>query len=286
MNPESKTGKSVIVKRILVPLDESEYSRAALETAAKLASALGAEISGLYVEDTDLLEFCRYPFAREIGVYRSRRLDPHELERDFRIQAERIHRMMALTAKHSDISWNFTVRRGRVITEVLEQTSSADLTVIGRLGRSLLESSTGSTARRLIEEGKGMVLVLGRGAQLLSPVFTVYTGSDLSARAIGVAVDLARAIEGKAEILIPAQEEKDYQALRDQVLQAAEQTPGAEGMHLRFRRLRAVTEAALATVLHPEYRRPLILPADALNRESESILGLINRVNNPILLVR
>ncbi|MFO7930246.1 MAG: universal stress protein [Thermodesulfobacteriota bacterium] len=286
MNPESKTGRHLILKRILVPLDESEYSRAALEAAAQLASALDAEISGLYVEDTDLIDFCRFPFAREIGIYRSRRLDPAEIERDFRTQAERIRKTMALIAKHADIPWNFTVRRGRVISEVLDQTDSADLTVIGRTGRSLLGTSAGSTVRHLIEEGKSMTLILGRGARMVEPVFTVYTGSNLSARALGVAADLARAMGWDTEILIPAKDDKDYQALRDQVLSAAEETPGAEGIHLRFRRIRKDAPSGLAAVLQPEYRRPLVLPVDAMDRDPEAILDLINRVHNPILLVR
>ncbi|MFP4159691.1 MAG: universal stress protein [Desulfobacterales bacterium] len=286
MNPESKTGRRLILKRILVPLDESEYSRAALEAAAQIASALDAEISGLYVEDTDLLDFCRFPFAREISIYRSRRLDPAEIERDFRTQAERIRKTIALIAKHADIPWNFKVRRGRVISEILDQTDSADLTVIGRAGRSLLGTSAGSTVRHLIEEGKSMTLILGRGARMVEPVFTVYTGSNLSARALGVAADLARAMGWDTEILIPAKDDKDYQALRDQVLSAAEETPGAEGIHLRFRRIRTDAPAALAAVLQPEYRRPLVLPVDAMDRDPEAILDLINRVHNPILLVR
>lgn len=286
MNPEYQPGKSVRLRRILVPLDESEHSRAALEAAAQLASALGSEISGLYVEDADLLEVCRYPFAREIGIYRSRRLSRDEVERDFRTRAERLRQMMTLTAGASEVSWTFTVRRGRVIPEILEQSASADLTVIGRLGRSLLQSSTGSTVRRLVEEGSGMTLVLGHGLGMASPVLTVYTGSELSARALGAAVDLALAVGGETEILIPADTESAYQKLRDRVLSAAAETPGSEGLHLRFRRMRTNTAAGLVTVMQAEYRRPLVLPVDALDSDPRAILQLINRVHNPILLVR
>ncbi|MFP3981432.1 MAG: universal stress protein [Desulfobacterales bacterium] len=286
MSPEDRPGKPVRLRRILVPLDESEHSRAALEAAAQLASALGAEISGLYVEDADLLEVCRYPFAREIGVYRSRRLSRNEVERDFRTQAERLRQMMARTAGGFEVSWRFNVRRGRVISEILEQTASADLTVIGRLGRSLLQSSTGSTVRHLVEEGSGMTLVLGRGLRMVPPVLTVYTGSELSARALGAAVDLALAVDGETEILIPADTESAYQKLRDRVLSAAAETPGAEGLPLRFRRIRTNTAAGLVTVLQAEYRRPLVLPVDALESDPRAILKLINQVHNPILLVR
>lgn len=285
MSPENR---SVKLKRILVPLDTSPHSRAALEAAAQLASAIGAEVSGLYVEDTDLLELCRYPFAREIGMLpaRSRRLDAAELERDFRIQAEQIRRMMALLSREAEFSWSLTVRRGRVATEILEQAPSADLVVLGRLGRSLTGAPLGSTVRRLIERGRGMALILKEGLRLLSPVITVYTGSELSMRAVSIASRLALAVDGEMEVLIPAQTEEAFESLRDRILKVFRTDPAAQGRTLRFRRIRTNVAAALVTVLRAEYRQPIVLPVDAINGDAELIQRLINRIDNPVLLVQ
>ena len=43
------------LKRILVALDASEQSLTALETAATLAQAMQGELTGLFVEDAELL---------------------------------------------------------------------------------------------------------------------------------------------------------------------------------------------------------------------------------------
>ncbi len=285
MNPESKT---IALRRILVPLDASAHSRAALEAAIQLAVAIGAEISGLYVEDTDLLELCRYPFAREIAMFPapSRRLESDALERDFRIQAEKIRRMMALLTQNAPVNWSLTVRRGRVATEILALAPSADLVVLGRLGRSMTGARLGSTVSRLIEAGRGMALILKEGLRLFSPVITVYTGSRLSQQAVAMAFRLARAAEGSVEVLIPAAAEPEFEKLRDQVLALAEAQPDMERMRVAFRRIRTNVADALVRALQAEYRQPIVLPVDAIDGEAEAVQKLINRIDNPVLLVQ
>ena len=51
--------------RILVALDASPRSLAALSTAGALAAELDAELSGLFVEDINLQRLLALPFARE-----------------------------------------------------------------------------------------------------------------------------------------------------------------------------------------------------------------------------
>ncbi len=59
--------KQTAIQRILLALDASPQSVAALDTATELAGRLGAELTGLFVEDTDLLRMAALPFAAEIG---------------------------------------------------------------------------------------------------------------------------------------------------------------------------------------------------------------------------
>ena len=58
--------RELVIRRILVALDASRHSLAALEAAAELAARLKAELVGLFVEDIDLLRLAGLPFAREI----------------------------------------------------------------------------------------------------------------------------------------------------------------------------------------------------------------------------
>ena len=285
MNPQHKQGK---LRTILVPLDASPQSLAALETAAQLAEAIGARLTGLYVEDSELLELCRYPFAREVVLYPtgSRPLESSELERDFRIQARKIRDMMNQLAERSRFGWDFNVRRGRVIKEILEQTDTADLTVIGRMGSSLKKASMGSTVRSLVEQGRGQTLILQEKLRTSTPLLTVYNGSELSGRSLEIAVEIARAAIGKMEILIPAQSESEYHSLYKEVLSATRVESGRPDLQISFRRVRGEVTPALVALLWAEYRQPVVLPVDVLDGDPDSVLRVIKQISNPVLLVR
>src|SRR3989304_3336351 len=54
-------------KRIVVALDTGSLSRAAIETAARLAIGLRAELEALFVEDVNLRRLAALPFARGLG---------------------------------------------------------------------------------------------------------------------------------------------------------------------------------------------------------------------------
>ncbi len=285
MNHKHKQSK---LRTILVPLDASPQSLAALETAAQLAEAIGAQLTGLYVEDAELLSLCDYPFAREVMLYPtgSRRLDPNGLERDFRIQAQKIRKTMSLLAESSQFGWTFTVRRGRVIPEILEQTATADLTVIGRLGSSLKKVPLGSTVQSLVEQGRGQTLILQEKMKRTAPLLTVYSGSELSVRSLEVAVEIARAAIGSMEILIPAESEAAYQKRSREALAKTEIEKGRQDMQIRFRRLRGDVAPALVALLWAEYRQAVVLPVDVIDGDPDAVLRLIKKISNPVLLVR
>ena len=58
------------IDRVMVALDSTKQSQAALKAAAELAARLNVELIGLFVEDINLLQLASLPFAREI-VYGS-----------------------------------------------------------------------------------------------------------------------------------------------------------------------------------------------------------------------
>ena len=74
------------VRRILVALDASAHSLAAVEAAARLAEKVDAELEGLFVEDVNLIRLARLELAREIDVLsaRLRDLESQQLERQLR----------------------------------------------------------------------------------------------------------------------------------------------------------------------------------------------------------
>ena len=59
------------INKILVALDDSPSSLTALENAVRLASRLGAELTGWYVEDINLLRLAQLPSPSELNFYAS-----------------------------------------------------------------------------------------------------------------------------------------------------------------------------------------------------------------------
>src|SRR5690554_5627839 len=56
-----------VARRILVLLDGSRLSLAAMEAAADIARAQQAEVLGIFVEEANLLRSAGYGFAREVS---------------------------------------------------------------------------------------------------------------------------------------------------------------------------------------------------------------------------
>ena len=106
-------------RRILVGLDASPASMAALAAALRLAVEIDAELDALYVEDDNMLRFAGLPFTRVIDAYSPgpREVEPVDVERALRLQAERVRRLLA-EAAGTRIAWRFRVVRGDVEREV------------------------------------------------------------------------------------------------------------------------------------------------------------------------
>ncbi|NIO41266.1 MAG: universal stress protein, partial [Burkholderiales bacterium] len=109
------------VRRILVALDASPHSQAALRAAAELAAELKAELLGVFVEDINLLRLAALPGAEEVvsALGRARALDPVRLERALRLQAAELRRALESVAAETHVRWAFRVTRGRVVNELL-----------------------------------------------------------------------------------------------------------------------------------------------------------------------
>ena len=97
------------IQRILVALDASQQSLAALEVAAELAAKYGAELIAVFVEDINLVRLSEFPFAQEIGYFSaiSRQLDSQQIERELRAHARWVERTTATIAKRTNLRWSF-----------------------------------------------------------------------------------------------------------------------------------------------------------------------------------
>ncbi len=267
------------IRRILVAIDASTQSLAALEIAAQLAADLGAELAGLYVEDINLIRLAALPAVLEIGgaSARSRRLDEHRMSRQLRSQAARAAQAMAEVAGRSKVRWSFTVARGSIETELLQAATETDLLILGRAGWSG-KRKLGSTARKLIAAGPKRTLVIERGEWRFPTLMTVYDGSDLSQRALDTAIDIG----GYLAIGIVADDEEHAKKLQREVAAKLK----LMGLEARYRWLVRANTRELADMLHTQDKCILILPAGSPLLEGKSLPEALEQLKCPVLLIQ
>jgi nucleotide-binding universal stress UspA family protein len=207
---------------ILVALDASPHSAAALMAAAEVAAALNLELRGLYVEDVNLLHLCGLPFGLEIGSFTAnpRRLEQARMERDFRIQASLLRKIMADVAGRQRVSWSFKVVRGGVTQELLSAGSTAQMVSLGRVGTTP-GKRTGSTAQAIVRNTQRPVIVQSAQMALIGPFAVAYLGDPSSDHAVELAIQLAKARNARIDVMMLGQSEAQADALA-QAFAAAE----------------------------------------------------------------
>lgn len=195
------------VEYILVALDTSPHSEAALAAAAELAAALQLELRGLYVEDINLLRLCGLPFGIEYGSFtaKPRRIEQNHLEREFRMQASLLRKIMAEVAGQKRITWSFQVVRGGVTDQLLEAATSARMLSLGRVGRSP-GKRTGTTAQAIARRAQRPVVFQSRQRTLHGPYTVLYTGSPAAYRAVNLGMELSTQEESTLRVLAPTSE--------------------------------------------------------------------------------
>jgi nucleotide-binding universal stress UspA family protein len=271
------------LRRILVALDSSRESLDALAAAARVAARLQAELSGLFVEDIDLINLAALPFAREIALSGSggRKLSPESVEKAWKSQAAAARHALENAAKQASLRWTFRVTRGRVEAEVVAASGDVDLVALGKAIRPLTRRARlGSTARAVTAGAPAAVLLAGGPAPAShsSRVMVSYDGSACAKRALALAVRLAKNDGGElAVFLLPGAHARDV-LQQEVVARTAEQ-----GLTLSFR---AVEPKDLASAFRLEHGGLLVLGADCLPVDADGLAGLVEAANCPVMLIR
>lgn len=195
-------------RRILVALDASSDSLAALEMAALMATVYDAELHGIYVEDADLLRVAALPEARMVGAVSGTRrglADVH-MERALRAVAARAQRALVAAAGEARVPWAFRVARGVVSAELLKAADDAELVVLGRSSRASGRVFVGSTAHAIVSGAAPPVLVLKRRLRRGRPIMVMVTDAEEASVSLEAATALARALDGSLVVVLPARE--------------------------------------------------------------------------------
>ena len=245
--------------RIVVALDSSNQSLAALKAAAELAALMQAELQGMFVEDIYLIRLSGLPFTYEIGSYSAtrRRLDSGAVERDFRLMAQQMRRAVAQTAVTARVTWSFHVTRGSVTNELLAAAEAAEILTLGRVGRTP-GRRLGSTAKIIMRRAMRPVFLLSDEG-LTYPLIVLHIGTPASDRALTLAATLVHGRTDGLELAVVADpaHDGDERDLRAQRL--GDELDGDEVSHELFL---VDDEAQLALFLAEHARGTLVLPGD------------------------
>jgi len=199
-------------QRILVAVDASPESRALLEIAADLARCFESPLTGLYIEDEDMVSFAGLPVGREVSIAGARVLDltRQRLQSHFQNQASQAQRSLEVIATARRISHSFVVRQGRPEREIRAAAEKMDLLAIAPKLDAILRPRGQELRRRFMESSAAGLLVVPDLSKTAheGPVGTIYTGTPASERAVRVAMRIAQGLERQVLVaLVPGDEE-------------------------------------------------------------------------------
>jgi nucleotide-binding universal stress UspA family protein len=263
------------VRRILVALDDSAPSQAALDAAASLAERLGADLEGLFVQDLDLLRLAQLPLAREVGLTSASRraLELPDVERAWRSQAARLKTALDVVAARHRLRTSLRIARGDVTVELLRAATDADVLAMGTMGHMAVTGRRiGSTVRGVATQASCSVLLL-RAAPAGHRIVVQCGDSDAAQRALSWAEHLARS--QKTGLLVLLAEVVDEETRR-RVQEELESVADAQ--------IETIPRAVMAERLAESDCQLLIVPHDSpLLADGDELLG---DLAVPVLVVR
>jgi nucleotide-binding universal stress UspA family protein len=272
------------IRRILVALDASPPSVAALEAAVDLAERLNAELRGLFVEDINLLRLAELPIAREMRFPRAsaQRLDATQMAAQLRGQAAQAERRLQELAVAHKLSHSFSVARGPVAAALLAATLESDLLVLGHASHALVRADRlGSTAQTAVTQAERSVLLIHPKADLSLPPLLIYDGSPAAERALAVAITLVGE-NGRLFVLILAPNGDLAQQQLDQI----EARLAARHINAAYRRLYGVHLPELLQLIQAAENSLLILSDRYEQLPLATLRQLAESVTCPVLVVR
>jgi nucleotide-binding universal stress UspA family protein len=271
------------IRRILVAVDASHHSLAALEAAAELAATMKAELEGLFVEDVNLLRAAEAPAALEVQYpfIEAAKLDLARMERQLRAQAAQARRALRVASERRQIKWSFRIVRGEVTPSVLEAALGADLLSLGKVSRPLIRRRRlGSTALAAAVQGPCCVLLMHRDAVISPPVVVTYDDSQIARRALAMAARLAQNDGLFLTVLVVADAPDAAQRLQSE---AADFLRGQKVL-TRYRQLAGAGVTSLTQAVRAEGGGVLVLSSTILHLAA--LQKLLDEVDCPVLLVR
>lgn len=274
----------ILFRRILVAVDTSSHSRAALEAAAALAQATEAHLSGIFVEEEHWNRVGRFPFGSSVNVLtgRSETLEEERLQHRIEYLTKRLRRDLKQISRQHQINHSMDTRRGQVAEQILDAAKDADLITIGRRGRSFIRrNKLGSTAREVIRRANKPVLILKKGLNIGHTITVVYNATPQSQQALKMALRVAQKNDSKLSILVT---DKDNQAGGERDKTVEQLVEGAD-IPVDVTLFHNVNVAQFLNAVNDKQSGLLVIPKNQSFLQGTALEITLEHIHCPVLLV-
>jgi hypothetical protein len=246
------------IRRITVALRGQAAEARLLGSAARLARETAAELSGVFLEDIDLLHLAELPLAIEICRATSvrRRVEAADLVRQLASQAVTAEQALARVAEDAGVAWSFRVARGVLTALLTEAAAEADITLLPAIRHALWTYGEGAAAHA------------GRSGERRAPVAVVFDGSAAAVRALDVGLRLVAVEQRPLTVILSSPSWEAGERLREQ----AEQALGKQSV--RFHMLVRPEIAQLLETVREQRTGILVVPVQEASLVTDTVHAL------------
>jgi nucleotide-binding universal stress UspA family protein len=280
-----------MIKTILVCLDGSKYSEAALNGSLWFAKQLKAELHILSIADVRLLEG---PWLADLsgmtGAQPFQALAP-QMREIYESKAQMVVSRAAEAAKKQDVLCHTEVRTGRLVDEILQAELNVELVVMGQRGEGfeITGEWLGTNVERVVRKSIKPCLVTPGEFRPVQNILIAYDGSEHANHALYAALDLTKALKAKLTILAVEgtndEEEKSWR------LKEASDIAEKQGVKAAPLVVHGSPEEKILEVASDQKIDLIVMGAYGHTRLRELVLGsvtnhVIRKSSVPVLLTR
>jgi nucleotide-binding universal stress UspA family protein len=275
---------TILLREILVAIDSSAHSQAALKAAATLAKLMEANIRGLFVHEEHWSQLSRLPAITSINELtgKTHTLEEEGLEKQVNLLEQRLRRQLEDISKQNKMSHSWEATQGQVAGEILEAAKRADLITIGRQGRSFSsKNKLGSTAKAIIRFADKPILLLEKGLNLGKTITVVFDASEKSQKGLNLALSLAKRNNGELSILV-LNKDQEIETQRNPRL---EKLVEKADIPVTVTVLNKPSRWQFLNAINYQHSGLLIIPKDQSLLEIDSLETTLEHLNCPVLMI-
>lgn len=197
-------------KKILIPIDNSKYSRYCTDLGVSLASRLGSELTGSHVYSArlhdkrfrDMETGLPGHYQEEEKLRKSRKVHDSLIGDGLRIISDSYMESFKKNCRESAVPCTCKMMEGKNWLELVKdvRTSEYDLVILGILGLGAMNGNLiGSVCERIVRKVTQDVLIVKNGNALDDRIVVAIDGSDHSFSALKKALTLSKQFHAKIE---------------------------------------------------------------------------------------